>query len=184
VVGRLRGAGGGPTIAEPPQRGDRRSAGGFRPEHPAFWLFATRLHERQQGLRIEPPEPPEGPGLAIDTLATVDRIFWVEDPARLATIEAWHVWTPETVLQRFHYRRPGLWVLGVRVFRRGEPWRVEHDPGFDGCKSWVPLGRELSTDGLRSVIDEDEHARRMAALGEALGDPVGRLSGGVVASHD
>lgn len=143
--------------------------GRFEVEHPAFWLFPTRLHERQQGLKVEPPPPDPERAIALDTLAVVERVHRVEDLDRLDALDALHVWTAATIHRRFHYRSPGLWVLGVRVFQRPEPFRIEPDPAFDGCKSWVPLGLELSTAALAPVLDVPEHQARMRALDSALG---------------
>ena len=60
-------------------------------------------------------------------LAVVDSIAFVDQEETLAALEELHVWTEETVLKRFHYRKPGLWVLGVRVFRRGRSSRPRGD---------------------------------------------------------
>ena len=124
---RLRRPGRGTPIADRPQGGDRRGARGFAPEHDVFWLYPTQVHQAEQGLRIagrlrhsRRDRPRRWRSSA---LAVVDSIAFVEREETLAALFELHVWTEETLLRRFHYRRPGLWVLGVRVFRRLIPAR-------------------------------------------------------------
>src|SRR6185312_7535985 len=76
---------------------------GFRPEHAAFWLYPTRVHEAQQGLK--PGAVPPGAAAAVthegvvglQGLAVVYEVFRVEDSGRLAALDPLHVWTEETV---------------------------------------------------------------------------------------
>ena len=79
----------------------------------------------------------------------------------LALLEPFHVWKPETIRKRFEYRRPGLWVLGVRVYRREEPWTIDPTPEQLGCKSWVTLETPLSTEGLRPVLPPEAASGRL-----------------------
>ncbi|CAN5878207.1 DUF1802 family protein [soil metagenome] len=151
---------------------------GFAPEHSAFWLLPTRLHEAQQGLRkvIPTPAPPPEGFLNLHALAVVDEVRRLDDPEAMPRLEAWHVWSEETLRQRFQYQRPGLWLLVVRVHRRAEPYRIEDDPSYAGCKSWVPLRTPLSTAGLAPVLDDDtfeiERVRLRSALDPSLAPKV------------
>jgi hypothetical protein len=157
-------------IAEGPQ--------GFAPEHPVFWLYPTFVHQAEQGLRrpagpspaaVPDPDPDPDPGtVALDALVLVDSIVFVDREEALAALGDWHVWTEETVARRFHYRKPGLWVLGVRVFRRAVPWRIAVTAEHAGCKTWVPLDPPLETAGCRPVLDLAEFTRRRDQLQAAL----------------
>jgi len=145
---------------------------GFRPEHSVFWLYPTHLHESQQGLR-EHQEPPasragdERPGaLALRELAVVDRLVRVEDLEALHALEDLHIWTEDSVNRRFEYRRPGLWVLGVRVFRASEPRWIQVTEDHAGCKSWVPLAEELTTERLTPALDDEAFQSAMGRLDE------------------
>ncbi len=147
--------------------------GRFRPEHDAFWLYPTRLHEDQQGLRapqanseVSPP-PPDG-FVNLRALAIVTLVAYLDRLDQIEALADFHVWSQETIRQRFAYRRPGLWALGVRVYRRPEPIQVELRPEHSGCKSWVSLGRPLSTERLDPVLDEEAFALRMRAIGRAM----------------
>jgi hypothetical protein len=132
---------------------------GFVPEHRAFWLLPTITHEAEQGLRVPSPrrETPEG-AADLGAFAVIEDIEYIDDLGRLGRLEPFHVWTAETVRKRFAYRRPGLWVLGVRVHRRAEPYRVLLDAEQAGCRSWVSLKEPLPTAGLVPVLADDEAA--------------------------
>ena len=144
--------------------------GEFRPEHDAFWLYPTFVHQAEQGLRIEGPEAPAdlAERVPLRALAVVEEVARVDSPESLRALEAAHVWTEESVLKKFHYRRPGLWVLGVRVYRRAEPWPVAVTPEHAGCKTWVPLADPPPTAGLVPALDDDAFARRLDDLRSAL----------------
>jgi hypothetical protein len=144
---------------------------GFAPEHDVFWLYPTRVHETEQGLRIpsapaSPTEPPEM--VPLTALAVVDSTTFVEREETLAALFELHVWTEETLLRRFRYRKPGLWVLGVRVFHRPAPYRLEVSVEHAGCKTWVSLDPPPTTQGCEPVLDEPEFSRQRARLQTAL----------------
>lgn len=144
---------------------------GFRPDHPAFWLYPTNVHEAEQGLRSPGPDrSDETPGtVAIDAMAVVEWTGRVDRPEQLAGLADLHEWTEATVLKRFHYRSPGLWALAVRVFRADEPRRVAVTDAQLGCKTWVPLETPLPTSGLVAVLDDHGSADRLERLRSTLG---------------
>src|SRR6185312_11323280 len=133
--------------------GIEEGPGGFTPEHSSFWFYPTNVHEPQHGLR-EPFEPstahePDPRFAELRSLGVVAHVGFVEREDALPALADWHVWTENTLRARFHYRRPGLWVIGVRVFSRPDPWRLEVAPAQRGCKSWVSLEAALPTGPLR-----------------------------------
>lgn len=152
-------------IAEGPQ--------GFAPEHDVFWLYPTHVHEAEQGLRITAPiEPPRaGPADAVELSALVATgpIAFVDRLDTLRALDDLHVWKGATVEKRFHYRAPGLWVIGVRVHRLATPLALRVTPAHAGCKTWVPLEPPLPTAGAVPVLDDAEFDRRMKRLRAALG---------------
>jgi hypothetical protein len=111
----------------------------------------------------------ETPGLAmIESLAVVEWFGRVERVGQLPNLDGWHDWTEATLLKRFHYRTPGLWALGVRVFRRSEPWALPITASQLGCKTWVPLELPLPTSGLVAVLGQSESDNRLASIRQAL----------------
>jgi hypothetical protein len=78
-----------------------------------------------------------------------------------------HCWPQETVQARFEYRRPGLYVLPVRVYRSSRAFDLIETPEYAGCRSWVELDHDLSTEGATPVLDEakfDELLRMLDLL--------------------
>lgn len=150
--------------------------GEFRPEHQEFWLYPTHLHEAQQGLRDDciPPRSDEHADVVrIDSFAVVRSVTWVDRLDVVARLTPFHIWTEDTILKRFAYRTPGIWVLGVRVYRRAEALVVPILPEHAGCRTWVPLDPAPAESRLLPVLsDEDESAARMA-LSSALARPKG-----------
>jgi hypothetical protein len=144
--------------------------GGFRPEHPAFWLYPTHVHEAEQGLRTPTRRRiAETPGeVAMEILVMVGWVGRVERVAQLAALSGWHDWTEATILGRFHYRTPGLWAMVVRAFRRPEPWPIAITTAHLGCKTWVLLESPPSTAGLTPVLDLEESARRLDLIRSSI----------------
>jgi len=144
---------------------------GFRPDHPAFWMYPTHVHQAEQGLRSPgTPRIVEVPRVvAIDTLAVVEWVGRVERLDQLDGLAPLHDWTAETVLQRFHYRKPGLWALLVRIYLRPEAWPVAITEAQLGCKTWVPLESPPPPSSLAPALGDEESADRLRALRSALG---------------
>jgi hypothetical protein len=165
--------------------GIAEEAGRFVPEHCVFWLYPTHVHEAQQGLRTtmaalatrRAEEESGAATLPISVLAEVVTIGHIDRLEPLERLAGLHVWTDDTVRARFRYREPGLWVLGVRVHRREQPWLIEVTPAYAGCKTWVTLDEPLATSGLAPVLDEAELARRLDLLCNTI--PCDRVSGTV-----
>ncbi len=149
--------------------GVAEEAGEFRPEHPAFWLFPTIVHQAEQGLRTPPRSVDLDPGVvAIEALAVVAWTARVDRLDQLDALRPFHDWTEATIRQRFAYRRPGLWALVVRVYRRVEPIVVTVTAEQLGCKTWVPLDLALPSDGLVPVLDTESASQRRAEIRQAL----------------
>jgi hypothetical protein len=147
-------------------------AGGFVPEYSEFWLYPTWLHQAEQGLR-----PGGGPAvhlaapdgsLAIRCLVRVDSIAYVDREPALASLAEFHVLTDETIRNRFHYRRPGLWLLSARVWASDSGFTLTPTPEQAGCKTWVQLDRPLTTTGLVPVFDDAQWAMRRQRLQSAI----------------
>lgn len=154
--------------------GIAEEGGVFTPEHRVFWLFPTRLHESRQGLREESPivlpsSNADPAIIPIRSLAVVDSVHVIEREQDLDALRPFHVWTDETVHKRFHYRRPGIWALGVRIGNRAEAEVIRTTPEQLGCKTWVPLDPPLSTAGLVPALEDNawrlEAERLRAAIG-------------------
>ena len=142
------------------------ATGEFRLEHTRFWLFPTYLHEKPEALKpealpllqaAEADRPPAGK-VRLSHFAEVGGAYQVHDIVGALKIDPLHLWSPATVEARFAYRRPGLFVLPVRVWGVPEPFEIADTAYYAGCKSWVELEKGLPTAGAAPVLDD--HAFR------------------------
>jgi hypothetical protein len=149
---------------------EEAGAGVFEPEHVEFWLYPTWVHQAEQGLRAEVRELHPAHGAAADgsvpirVLVRVEATGYLESEESLAALDALHVFTPETIIKRFRYRKPGLWILGVRAWRHEPGFRIAASPAHAGCKTWVELEEGLTTSELKPVLDDQQWARQRERL--------------------
>lgn len=122
---------------------------GFSFAHESFFLFPTRFHAQGDHVR--------------DTAVTVAPEWQVGDPIRithhaqalwaktltdwetLAALEPFHIYTEQTVRERFDWEGKGMasgsiHVALVRVWKLAEPWEFPYEAKHGGCRSWLTLG--------------------------------------------
>jgi hypothetical protein len=147
-------------------------AGGFAPDHSEFWLYPTWVHQAEQGLRRgECPAvhvAAQDGSVPLRALVRVDLIAYVDREDALASLADFHILTDETITRRFHYRRPGLWVLGARVWAGDGEFKLAPTREQAGCKTWVQLEAPLATTGLVPVLDDAQWTARRRRLQSAL----------------
>lgn len=157
--------------------GIHEGPGGFRPEHDAFWLYPTSFHQGLESLApgSEPflqaalaAKPPAGQ-LYLQHLAIVEQVHELQREADALALEGQHLWSQVTVRQRFHYRRPGLYALLVRVYCSLHPHSLLESADFSGCKTWVPLPGELAIETPRPILTTESFALAAAALTRVVG---------------
>ena len=156
--------------------GLREGREGFQVDHGEFWLFPTAFHQQtdaltdeargfyEQALQIQPVDGT----IALQGYAVVESVHHIEDETVLPRLVGLHVWSERTVHDRFHYREPGLFALVVRMYRRSTPLVLPDSPHFAGCRSWVDLPSEVSTEGMEPVMNDADHARMMERIEGAL----------------
>ena len=120
--------------------------GTFRCEHEAFWLYPTRFHQGAESLTpagaalLNGLTLPTHPGLVpISLFARVQSVQRITDSAQLTPYLDRQILSPETVLQRFHYKRPELYVIEVTCTSLPTPFTVQETLDMAGCHSWVEL---------------------------------------------
>jgi hypothetical protein len=143
--------------------GIAEAEGNFEVAQTRFWLFPTYLHQKPQALKpealpllqaVEADRPPAGT-IRLSHFAEVGGVYQVHDIVGALKIDPLYLYSRETVTARFEYRRPGLFVLPVRVYRMPETFEIPDTPYYAGCKSWVELEKELPTAGAAPVLDDD-----------------------------
>lgn len=120
--------------------------GNFRIEHDQFWLYPTRFHQGAESLTpagaalLADITPPADPGLVpISLMARVQTIQRITSPDQIEPYLDRQILSRETILQRFHYKRPELFAVEVTCQRTESPFTVRETPDMAGCHSWVEL---------------------------------------------
>ena len=157
--------------------GIAEEGGPFRPEHDRFLLYPTHFHEKHR-IGIKPDLLPmldavEREKSAAGTIrfthfAEVVEVFQVLELEKVLALDELHGWTAEEVTKRFHYRKPGLFALAVRVFRLPLSIEMAERPEYAGCKSWVPLEVARSTEGASAVLNDEAFAMILTTMKAAL----------------
>jgi hypothetical protein len=156
--------------------GIREPSKGFGVEHREFFLFPTYVHQNEDELietaRSALPEvvrlAPSAGELHLQLYAVVEAAIEVPTLEPLRRLEGQHILTWAAVERRFHYRRPGLHVLALRVYRLPQPLVIPNLFRYDGCRSWVTLESELPVTGVDPILDDLSFGQRIATLREAL----------------
>jgi hypothetical protein len=156
--------------------GIHERGGRFQVEHNEFWLFPTRFHQNPQEIRddarpllehVATAAPATGM-LHVSLYAVVDEVIELIDESLLPRLASFQILADDTLRERFHYRRPGLFVLPVRIYARVQPVVLRESPHFAGCRTWVDLEQGLSTDSLAPALSDSAHADAVLAIRRAL----------------
>jgi hypothetical protein len=136
--------------------------GDFQVEHNRFWLFPTSVHQQRAGVQEEAlplleaalaERPPAGV-VRLSHFAEVGGVYRLHTLPPALLLSHLHLWSNDTVAERFTYRSPGLYVIPVRVWKAAEVFELPDTPHYQGCRSWVELERELPTAGATPVLTE------------------------------
>jgi hypothetical protein len=150
--------------------GIAEDGGGFAVKAQNFWLFPTHFHE--QLAKTKPAaqkffthsQPKNGP-INLRYFAEVVQQAFLSDWAAVARLAASHLWTEETIRERFNWAQPpGLHAFAVRVHRLVQPARLEATPEMSGCKSWVEVPVDFAAHASEPVFDDAAFARKFEAL--------------------
>jgi len=153
---------------------------GFRFKHDAFFLFPTLFHEQVARTRLPPetPLPELDPGEV--TLRLYARVEWTEaltDWEAARRLAPHHIWSEESVSERFHYTGkgaantggvPGVHVAFLRVYRLAQPWSFPNAPKYGGCRSWIDLPEVPPGLSATPVLSDAAHSERANAIRAAI----------------
>jgi hypothetical protein len=148
------------------------SAGEFEVEHREFLLFPTYLHQNTDMLKADvhdqyQPFDAEPAHVTISSAGVVTDIIELKKSRKqMDALDEEHIWTPPLIDMRFNYKPANpLYLLLVRAYRLPAPQTIANTPAYAGCKSWVPLDREIACAGATPAIDPVEYeARRQKIL--------------------
>jgi hypothetical protein len=142
--------------------GIAETAGVFQLEHADFWLYATYLHQQHDGMRpdlrplleeVRKQQTPAGI-IRFTHFASAPRAYLAENLESLLGLQDLHGWSEPMVRSRFAYRRPGLFVVPVRVFQANQSHEIMESAEYAGCKSWVELDAPLPTEAATPVLED------------------------------
>ncbi|HEV8072488.1 MAG TPA: DUF1802 family protein [Opitutaceae bacterium] len=170
--------------------GIAEDGGGFEVKAAKFWLFPTHFHEQlaktkpaakkfftrvggaSPGLRS--PEPvergEEGPPrndsiIHLHYFAEVVQQVFLSDWAAVARLDAFHLWSEETIRERFNWAQPpGLHAFAVHVHRLMQPAPLEVTPEMSGCKSWIDVPLDFAAPASEPVLNDAAFAEKLEEL--------------------
>ena len=158
--------------------GISEGGGGFKVEHERFLLFPTLFHQQRESVidsakkRYDEVWPtfPKSNRVRIEFYAEV--IDWreltsLEDAERL---RGQHIWRDEVIAERFEWgRKKEIYAMAVRVWRLTDAYELPMRESYGGCKSWIELEQEISTEGAQPVVNEPQFEQRLKEFRRALG---------------
>jgi hypothetical protein len=157
--------------------GVEEEGGGFRIEHPEFFLYPTFEHQHRRFIRPEflgdfdralTAQPP-GEAVLIKAYAVVGAYFSVRNLDTLRALSEFHIWNEDFLRMRIAYKpEKPLHLVALRVHALPPvtlPFRVE----YRGCKSWVELDRELSTAGAEPALANAKFERALEVIASLAG---------------
>jgi hypothetical protein len=148
----------------------------FRPEHKRFWLYPTYVHQQEHGIKPEyatllqeaEKERPSPGIVRLSHFVEVPGVYHASSLEHVLMLDGLHLWTEETVRQRFAYRHPGLYVLPTRVYRMPRNFELIETPKYAGCKSWVELEQNVPTEAAVPVLDDAQFRELLRRLDAVL----------------
>lgn len=127
---------------------------GFAWKYEEFLLFPTRFHAQGEGVKPEDwakfgeeglEEWKDGDVFEIEWKCVVEKAVTLENWEDVLALDDQHIWTEETVRERFHWEMKGmkgesLHAAFVKTERLPEPIKLTYTKGkYGGCRSWVEL---------------------------------------------
>jgi hypothetical protein len=151
--------------------GISEGSGGFKVEHSEFLLAPTLFHQQRESviasaqrrydqISAEFAKPDR---LRIGCGATV--VEWKELTSieSLQALQGQHIWRDEVLSERFEWGRANrIYALVLRVFRIPHVRELAVLPSYGGCKSWIELAEEISTEGAEPVLSRSEFEQKLA----------------------
>jgi hypothetical protein len=121
---------------------------GFSFAHASFFLFPTRFHAQLDQVREGDFQPEKewevGDLIEIQHHVEVEFAVTLESWEQVAQLLPYHIYTEQTIKERFDWSGKGMaagniHLALVKVVRLIQPWRLEYEKRFGGCRSWVEL---------------------------------------------
>jgi hypothetical protein len=121
---------------------------GFSFAHDEFVLFPTRFHAQGDYVKIPgvvtKPEWEVGDEVVINSKVKVEKAVTLTDWDEVALLADQHIWTEETIRDRFFWEGKGMasgsiHVAYVEVEKLKDSVRFNYAQKHGGCRSWVEI---------------------------------------------
>ncbi len=155
--------------------------GGFKMDHPSFFLFPTLFHQQRDSViptaqarfdQIAPGFPPPGT-LRFEYFAEVVASAELTSLDDALALRGQHVWRDEVITERFDWGRDkSILAIAVRVFQLALPVELPLRPEYAGCKSWVELDVDLPVSNARPVLSDADFTAKLDQLRAVLRGPL------------
>ncbi|HEY1172118.1 MAG TPA: DUF1802 family protein [Verrucomicrobiae bacterium] len=151
--------------------------GGFQVEHPRFVFWPTLFHQQRDNVITSAQKRFDeiAPGLPSPEILRLEYFAEVAHWERLESLEAakrlqgQHIWREEVIAERFDWgKQKAIFALAVRVHRLAQRIELPVRPEYGGCKSWIELVEDISTDGSQPVLTEAAFAEKLKRFKQAL----------------
>ncbi|WP_411827454.1 DUF1802 family protein [Luteolibacter sp. AS25] len=152
---------------------------GFSFAHESFYLFPTKFHAQNDHVREGEFTPGEewkvGDQFSITHRAEAVHAVTVTDWEKVENLLPYHIYTPETLKDRFDWEGKGMaagsiHVAFVKVFKLSEPIVLTYEKRFGGCRSWleIPVDESVSIAGSSAVMGEEIFGKKRAEVESVL----------------
>lgn len=154
--------------------GIHETEGVFQAEHDRFVLFPTWLHQKvdwiksdDRGEAVERTAEPDE--LPIDTWAEITDVVRVPNRPAMDALADQHIYLPPLIDMRFDYKPHNpLYLLIVRAWRLPAARTIANTAAYAGCRSWVPLGEAIDTNGSTPALADAAYERRRHMILDTL----------------
>jgi len=151
--------------------------GGFQPEHAEFLLFPTLFHQQRDSVvpaaqvRYDGIAPglPAKDRLRLEFFCEVASVRRLDSLAAAEQLRGQHIWRDEVIAARFDWgKEKTIHALAVRVFRLPRVVELSMRESYGGCKSWIELETDVSTDDAKPVLSADAFSGKLSAFQRAV----------------
>lgn len=140
--------------------GIEEEGGSFRVAHDEFIFYPTYEHQHREALapryqRFITSHPMGAATITLDTYARVLDAYPIRRLIHTEPFSHLHIWSPEHVAERFHYKpEDPVWLVVFQGFRLDQPVAIPDDPEYAGCRSWVRLSQAISIAYARPILSD------------------------------
>ena len=161
---------------------------GFSFKHEQFVFFPTLFHEQVKHLKgnqsqthcnKQDSEHQIGDRITIKCWAQLKFVWNLTCWETIKKLDAYHIWTMKTVRDRFEWSesvgsQPGIKMALLRTFKLKQPWHIQYQKKYGGCRSWLKLEgfEEKLRESSTPVIDNHQYELILQKLKEIAGSPV------------